>query len=130
MKMRLKVIIFLGVVLYSVMGAATDLNIHCGNRWIGAGVTEAEVLQYCGKPDSVYEWQEVVNQSNKSSTEGKALNEKGGKDAVRQFEHKNEVTYILNYSRWSYNQSSRQFVKYLLFQNGILVEIAAGDYGN
>lgn len=51
---------------------------------------------------------------------------KGEKDLYREPLFVEEFVEI---EEWTYNLGSTRFIRYLIFENGVLVDIITGDYG-
>lgn len=91
----------------AVPATASD-SLKCGSRLASLGDTKAEVLLKCGAPV----WQDDWTQQIDSIDDG----------LVRQ-------RIDTQRERWIYDFGPNSFMRFLLFENGRLVEIATGDRG-
>lgn len=77
---------------------------QCGTRIINPGDSMAAVLEFCGKPSADREWTEVIPAGD---------DDEGYADATR-----------IPMAEWVYAGNPDQFVNKILFQNGVVKEIA------
>jgi Protein of unknown function (DUF2845) len=99
--------------------AAADSSLRCNGRIVSVGATSYEVLDKCGRPDHREAWQTDRDHY------------------VQQFYDYEKERFILprlivgpiQMERWTYNFGSQKFIRYLLFQNGELIDIKTGDKG-
>ena len=83
-------------------------SMKCGTRLVTTGDTKAEVLARCGAPDWRDEWSEKI---------------------IEDFAGLNERRISVERERWIYNFGPQKFLRFLVFQNGRLVNITTGDHG-
>ncbi|HZR84119.1 MAG TPA: DUF2845 domain-containing protein [Candidatus Binatia bacterium] len=81
---------------------------RCGNRLVVDGSSALEVGRICGPPEY-----------RTASVEYVAIRVYGG----------NEILQAVPVEVWTYNRGPRQFIRYLTFRNGHLVDICEGEYG-
>ena len=99
--------------------AVADNAVRCGNRVVSVGATSAEVADKCGEPVHVEQWEE------------------GGDGYVSQlFDYETErylaprlIKAPVHMERWTYDLGSNKFIRYLTFQNAVLIKIETGDRG-
>jgi len=83
-------------------------TLRCGNRLAAVGDTKAEVTIKCGSPAWMDDWtDEIINNVNTAA----------------------ELRVSVARERWVYNFGPNSFLRFLLFENGKLVDIATGGYG-
>lgn len=101
---------------------ASDDSFRCGNKIVSLGNRKFEVLTKCGEP----------------SYKDVRLEKRIKRDFFRDLRPKNErerlreplfVEEFVEVEEWVYNFGSTQFLRYLRFENSILVDIETGDYG-
>jgi hypothetical protein len=100
------------VMLVSDYGHAGSTNLRCGTRLASVGMRQGEVVAICGEPASTRSWQETLESGTGSQKKGYFT-----------------ASITVNYEEWMYNFGSTRFIQYLLFKNGILVNIESGGYG-
>ena len=106
-KMFCRIACVLAVFGASVTAAAAD-TLRCGNRLVTVGDTKAEVTIICGSPAWKDDWtDEIINNVNTAD----------------------ELRVSVDRERWVYNFGPNSFLRFLLFENGKLVNIATGGYG-
>jgi hypothetical protein len=88
--------------------AATSKTLRCGNRLASLGDNKAEVLIKCGSPAWKDDWTDQII-TNPNSVDASRLS--------------------IDRERWVYNFGHNSFLRFLLFENGRLVDIATGGYG-
>ena len=81
---------------------------HCGSRLVGTGQSVDDVYDLCGEPAG-----------RTASTEFITRHLPCGVD----------VTRAVLVESWTYNLGPKQFVRYLTFRDGTLVQIDEGSYG-
>lgn len=89
---------------------------RCGGRIIDVGDTSDYVLHQCGEPSNVEE------RTERFATNYRTLYP----------EDQEGYNYILNENQieiWTYNLGPTQFIRYLTFRNGKLIDIKTGGYG-
>ena len=81
---------------------------RCGNRLVSDGDEISEVARKCGEPTF-----------RTTSVEFVTVHPSPGV----------EVTRAVPVEVWTYNRGPREFVRYLSFRQGRLVDLTEGDYG-
>lgn len=81
---------------------------RCGSRLIGAGQTIENVYDLCGEPTE-----------RAATTEFVTIHVRCDID----------VTSAVPIEQWTYDRGPKQFIRYLTFRDGILIEIEGGSYG-
>jgi Protein of unknown function (DUF2845) len=100
--------------------ALADRSFRCNGKIISVGSYKDQVLKICGEPDNVERW------------------EVGPNSAIAEFYDYKEERYKLpklvlgplHMERWTYDLGSNQFIRYLLFRNGELINIETGEKGD
>lgn len=118
----LALMVFLATVLCQ---NASGADFRCGTRIISEGDRKFDVLKKCGEP------------TDQSRRVEKRIKRDFYRDLfpareLRESEKYREprfVEEIIEIDEWIYNFGSTQFIRYLTFENGILVRIETGDYG-
>jgi len=121
--MKLKRVLFLfpllAVLLFQNTVTAEGF-LRCQDRLVYLGDAKAKVLDKCGEPDQIDQWEE---------------------------DHNSYISQIYDYEKeryiapklikgpilmecWTYNMGSNKFIRYLHFQNGELTKIETGEKGN
>lgn len=105
--------------------AIADHLMKCDNKIVELGFSKAEVRARCGDPDDVTR---TTRQTVVSQTQGISRPNPGG---VRmQGETTIGTVITVEVERWFYNFGPRNFTRTLHFEDGTLVKIEAGSYGN
>jgi hypothetical protein len=100
------------LILCSWVQAQPGWAFRCGGGNVSIGDWQGEVLYKCGDPSwSAGPWEEVYAR---------------GKIQRKEF---SSVQISLWVEEWMYNLGPTQFVRYLRFENGRLVNIRTGGYG-
>ena len=100
--------------------AVADRNLRCGSRIISIGDHMFEVLAACGEPEHRKKWEEHLPGY-----------------VFRFYDYKTERYRLpemlhspLRMELWTYNLGSNRFIRYLEFENDILIRITTGDKGH
>lgn len=123
----MRVLLAVGLLLLS---AVTLADFRCQSKIISAGMTQDQVAHWCGQPNATYHWTAVEAYyesrypTRRSTYQVNRPTQELGVAAPR------PVYVSVHYNRWTYNFGSNQFIKYLVFRNGVLQEIDEGGYGN
>jgi hypothetical protein len=88
---------------------------RCGTELVRLGDTPSDVRGKCGEPTDVEVWYESIP--------GWRL----GPYDMEPYRDTGLPAY--RYEVWTYNLGSSQFIRYLRFKDGRLVQITRGDYG-
>jgi len=92
----------------ATVSASASNNVRCGNDLVSLGNTKVEVVIKCGMPAWKDAWRnEIVNNVNTAD----------------------ELRVSVDRERWIYNFGPNSFLRYLLFENGRLIDISTGGYG-
>lgn len=92
----------------ALVNTGSALALRCGNQLVTIGDSKVEVLAKCGEPmlkDQREEWREEVDGTTKR-----------------------RVTTTVD--EWTYNFGPGEFVQFLRFENGRVVEVTSGAYGS
>jgi hypothetical protein len=103
-----RLLVAFGIVLASANPALAG-SWRCGSRLIGEGQTIDEVYDRCGEPTE-----------RVASTEFVTFHVRCDVD----------VTRTVPMEQWTYDRGPKQFIRYLVFRNGILIGIEEGSYGH
>jgi len=109
----------LSVLLFYPIVAA-EKTLRCQGRLVYLGDTKAKVLDKCGDPDQLDQWEEDHN------------------SYISQIYDYGKEQYIapklikgpILMERWTYNMGSNKFIRYLYFQNGELTKIEMDEKGS
>ena len=121
--MKLKRVLFIFPLLTVLLfhnTATAEKFLRCQGRLVYLGDTKAKVLDKCGEPDHLDQWEE---------------------------DHNSYISQIYDYEKeryiapklikgpilmecWTYNMGSNKFIRYLYFQNGELTKIETGEKGS
>lgn len=112
--------VFAVVILLVVVPPA--MAFRCGTELISVGDDKEEVRQLCGAPEHVSVWQEERIFRDFSTYRSDIQPDRNREPFL--------VKQQVLVERWTYNRGSHRLVRYLLFENGRLVEIASGELGN
>lgn len=99
-------------------------SIRCDNKIVSVGDRASEVRAKCGEPDRVDSWQERRIKRDHNDPFSKRR---------REYEYSRETIITEKYvtvEEWTYNLGSTKFIRYLIFENGVLQGIHLGDYGD
>lgn len=102
------------LVVTLVLGVAAADNVHayrCGSQLVEKGDRKIEVLQKCGEPSWVDEWEEV-----RRLPMSRYYLSRGGLEQVRVEE-------------WTYNFGPQRFLQIYRFENGRVSRMEFGGYG-
>ncbi len=114
--------VIMGLALLIFFNSAPVHGFRCGTRVISVGDPKIRVLSECGEPTHIDIWEE--ERILRDFRHPNYLNEES--------EHYREPLLVKQYvtiERWTYNLGTLKFVRYLTFENGILVKIIIGERG-
>ena len=101
----------------------------CGSKLVLDGATKYEVLSKCGEPD----YKEVRTERRIKRDFYRDLFSQRFPDRYRQErDHYRDPLFTVEdvvIEEWTYNFGPTKFIRYLLFEDGRLVNISTGDYG-
>jgi hypothetical protein len=111
------------VIILIVFIPTISLALRCGSDLVLIGDRKIEVIQECGEPEFIEEWQEE-----------RVTHVTGEKDRITGDLIIGKETTIgrsnlLHIEEWTYNFGSRRFIQYLTFVNGKLKKIEDGPKG-
>ena len=101
---------------------AQDSDFRCGYEIISVGDRKFDVLRKCGEPTNV----DLRQEFRKRNLWSVAL---GPDRRIHIFPAPFLVDELVTIEEWEYNLGSARFIRYLTFENSLLVDIALGDYG-
>jgi len=122
-KIALCLMIFLPMTEMQVYAVLGDLR--CDKGIISHGNRLFDVLMKCGEPTyrSIKYEKRIKRDLYRNLFPPRDLRES------EQYREPLFVEELVDVEEWVYNLGSLQFVRYLTFENGILVNIELGDYG-
>ncbi len=106
--------------LYLIPPDANSSDWRCREKIISVGDRKSDVLRNCGQPANVEVRQEERIKRDLGSAFAPPEETRRPPLFLREF---------VTIEEWEYNLGPTQFIRYLTFENGILVRIATGDYG-
>jgi len=114
--------VIMGLALLIFFNSVPAHGFRCGTRVISVGDSKIKVLSECGEPTHVDMWEEerILRHFRRPNY----LDEES--------EHYREPLLVKQYviiERWTYNLGTLKFIRYLRFENGILVKITTGEHG-
>jgi len=113
--MDLRSVMLLCLFCFSTVACA---DMDCGNQFISPGdlsshiYTMDTIKKYCGEPTETKNWnKEILTRPH--------------------IEYPDEfIKKTIHYAKWTYNRGSNTFIEYLLFEDGVLINLKDGDYGS
>ena len=106
--------------------AQTAFAFRCGTRLISEGDRLPRVLEFCGEPDHVDTWQEEL--VFKRHYHSHRHTDRQASDRLSEPESLWVKKYV-TVEQWTYNLGTSRLVRYLTFENGLLVRITTGEHG-
>ena len=100
-------------------------DFRCGNKLVSVGDRKFEVLTKCGEPT----YRDVRYEKRVKRDLYRDLFPPREPRESERYRDPLFVEEMVAVEEWVYNFGSLQFVRYLTFENGILVNIETGDYG-
>jgi hypothetical protein len=98
-----------------------DSGFRCGTgRLVSVGDRMAEVLDRCGEPDA------VISRIEKRKVKHKVTRRVGNLEESVVEEREIEVPI----DEWAYDMGRYAFTRFVIFENGRVVNVITGDYGN
>ena len=108
---------------------------RCGYL-VEKGDRKIEVIINCGDPYTIdFYWEEQISAvSNAVRTRKVPQFIRDGKKFKKNFRFIRERIYeqkrkLINIEEWTYNLGPRQFLYFIKFENGKVIEVEQGDYG-
>ncbi len=132
MKFRISEIFLITLSLFvflSVDNSALYGSMRCGTKLASPGDTKYEVMAKCGAPD----YKEIRYEKRIRRDFYRDLFR--NRDLSRYESERNFyrepllVEELVEIEEWTYNLGPTSFIRYLIFENGRLVDIITGDYG-
>ena len=115
--------------LIAMSGQAFGDAFWCGSKLVLDGATKYEVLSKCGEPD----YKEVRTEKRIKRDFYRDLFSQRFPDQYRQERdlYRDPLFTVeeVVIEEWTYNFGPTKFIRYLLFEDGRLVNISTGDYG-
>ena len=112
------------VIIFSVLSFQevvwADRTVKCGGRLVSLGATQAEVREKCGAPDQVERREEGENTWISQLYDY----------AEDRYKAPRLIKGPIQIEIWTYNFGANRFVRYLLFENGVLIRIETGEKGH
>jgi hypothetical protein len=116
MNYLIALLIMLSLLFVAPFPVNAAASFRCGGRIIDVGQSRDFVFHKCGQPTNIEE-----------------RTERFGTNFIQRYPEDHErYNYIINKNQievWTYNLGPTQFVRYLTFKNGKLIDIKTGDYG-
>ena len=101
--------------------AHADSGFRCGTgRLVSVGDRMNEVLDRCGEPDA------VISRVEKRKVKHKVTRRIGNFEESVIEEQEVEIPV----DEWMYDMGRYAFTRYAIFENGLVVNVATGNYGN
>jgi hypothetical protein len=122
MKMVLASCIVVAILFLAAASQAADSDFRCGNEIISVGDRKFDVLRKCGEPSNVEVRQEIRTRNLGSVV-------LGPEKRIQVYPAPFLVDELVTIEEWEYSLGPSKFIRYLTFENGLLVNIALGDYG-
>lgn len=122
MKMVLASCLVVVLLLLAPASRAADSDFRCGTDIISVGHRKFDVLRKCGEPANVDVRQEIRTRNLGSVV-------LGPNKRIQFYPAPFLVDELVTIEEWEYNSGPGKFIRYLTFENGLLVDIALGDYG-
>ena len=122
MKMVSASCIVVVILLVAAASQAAESDFRCANKIIAVGDRKFDVLRKCGEPSNVEVRQEVRTRNLGSVV-------LGPERRIQIYPAPFLVDELVTIEEWEYNSGPTKFIRYLTFENSLLVSIALGDYG-
>ncbi len=111
--------------LVSAMGVSravsADSGFRCSTgRLVSVGDRMSEVLDRCGEPDA------VIQRVEKRKVKHRITRRVG--NVEESFVEEQEIDVPID--EWAYDLGRYAFIRYVVFENGTVVDVATGHYGN
>jgi hypothetical protein len=111
MRIAVAATMLLTVILGAVSGSAQALD--CRGRLIVIGASPWEVKERCGEPSDTEDVTKYLLQQAYDQLQQRSV----------------QILVPVQQTIWTYNFGSTRFMYYLTFQEGKLIDITTGDYG-
>ena len=125
-----KALVFSAILLFLCIGSERSSadNFWCGGRLISVGLTKYEVLNKCGEPN----YKDYRYETRIKRDYYRDLFPSDNFYRYREREKYREPLFVdeeVLIEEWTYNLGPTRFIRYLIFENGRIVDILTGDYG-
>jgi hypothetical protein len=117
--------ILLIAVLIFALGEVSFAGLRCGTELVHEGESKAEIIHKCGEPSFVESWGEERIQRDYYHGPIFSTRTRG----YHWYSEPFLVKELVRIEEWTYNFGSTRFIRFLRFENGILKEMAVGNYG-
>ncbi len=125
--LRAKLLIFLFAFLLILSGKSWA-NFWCNGKIVAVGDTRFDILHKCGEPDFKERWYE--NWIQRDFYPDLFRSERHHRYRERElYREPSLVEEIVVIEEWIYNLGPARFVRYVIFENGVVVDIRTGGYG-
>ena len=94
---------------FLLVDAGSAHAMRCGTRLVREGSTHTEVREFCGEPDDIITTTEVRQRTVHSRVAGVIVSD--------------TIAVEVQVTQWVYNLGPQRFMRRLIFENGVLVEI-------
>ena len=111
-----------GLVLLIFLNSLPAHAFRCGTRLISEGDSKFRVLSTCGDPTHIEIWEE-----ERIYRDYRAPRHRDSENHI--YRYPAVVKQLVTIERWTYNLGALKFIRYLIFENGSLVEITTGEHG-
>ena len=111
-----------GLVLLFFFNSLPAHAFRCGTRLISEGDSKFRVLSTCGDPTHIEIWEE-----ERIYRDYRAPRYRDSENHI--YRYPAVVKQLVTIERWTYNLGALKFIRYLIFENGSLVEITTGEHG-
>ena len=115
-------------VLCVISRSAFADNFWCNGKLVSVGLTKYEIVSRCGEPD----YKDFRYEKRIKRDYYRDLFLSGDPYRYRDREKYREPLFVdeeVLIEEWSYNLGPTRFIRFLIFENGRLVDILTGDYG-
>jgi len=113
------------VLIFLLATAGLSFAFRCGTSLVSEGATKHEVFKKCGEPDYTYFW--VEERISKGYPSWREYEPKVPSD--HRYRYPFLIKEYVTVDVWTYNLGPNRFIRYLTFENGILVNITTGARG-
>lgn len=101
---------------------AQATSMRCGRKLVDRGDRSHEVRSLCGEPDA-------RDSRTESRTVRKVVHVPCGPQGKGRCAQVVERTVNVQVEVWTYDEGPRRLIRYLTFENGVLVDIDTGSHG-
>ena len=112
------------LLLTAVLLNGTAHAFQCDGKLVSKRNTKFEVLRKCGEPDYIDSWEE------ERAVQGYGRFEMPRSGGIPETQVPIVSVIHVQVEKWIYNFGPNRFMQVLRFENGKLVDIATGDYGD